>query len=298
MNSTVSTARRGAGSRKRGKQADRIGRVLSAVEQRVANGSTVPDACRELGVTTPTYYRWRRNAQAAPQEESLASAAAQHVLNTAESLCAEHGLEVSLRKIARVAGVSNATLSYHFKSRGDLLYRICARRVEQLDSGRYRLLDEAEERSNPPNLEDVIVAFFLPGLQATASPDPAMANYMRFLGRIAQDPAEDMQSIMARCYGNLHKRFMFAFSRALPEQSLEEVYWRYTAFTGVFVTMAQNPNRINRISSGLVNMTNPETAMQRLLPILMPMMRGRSESRPPGGISTLDEDLTAGRLGG
>ena len=73
---------------------------------------------------------------------------------------------------------------------------------------------------------------------------------------------------------------MFAFSRALPDQSLEEVYWRYTAFTGVFVTMAQNPNRINRISTGLVNMTDPETAMERLMPILVPMMRGPNVAGP------------------
>ena len=107
----------------------------------------------------------------------------------------------------------------------------------------------------------------------------AFASYMRFLGRIAQDPAEDMQSIMARCYSNLHKRFMFAFSRALPDQTLEEVYWRYTAFTGVFVTMAQNPNRIHRISTGLVSMTDPEAAMERLMPILVPMMRGEEAER-------------------
>ena len=272
MNSTVLAHRRMERESDRGKQSDRIRQALSKVGERVSSGMSVPEACREVGITKPTYYRWRRNALAAPA--SLTSETARHVLNVAESLCAEHGLEVSLREIARVAEVSNATLSYHFKSRNDLLYQICARRVDQLDGERYRLLDEAEERSNPPRLEDVIEAFFLPGLRATASSDPAFASYMRFLGRIAQDPAKDMQSIMARCYGNLHKRFMFAFSRALPHQSLGEVYWRYTAFTGVFVTMAQNPNRINRISTGLVNMTDPETAMERLMPILEPMMRG------------------------
>ena len=96
----------------------------------------------------------------------------------------------------------------------------------------------------------------------------------RIVGRIAQDPAKDMESIMARWYGNLHNRFVFAFSRALPDQSLVEVYWRYTVFTGVFATMAHNPNRIHRISPGLVTMTDPEAAMQQLLPILLPMMRG------------------------
>ncbi len=258
----------------RPKRNERVPKLLRRVERLVAAGSTVQDACEEVGITKPTYYRWRRNAESKDQDAALASETARHVLDVAERLCAEHGLEVSLREVARAAGVSNATLSYHFLSRNKLLYQICARRVDQLDGDRYRLLDEAEERGNPPKLEDVITAFFLPGLRATASSDPALAAYMRFLGRIAQDPAEETQAIMARCYANLHKRFMFAFHRTLPKQSLEEVYWRYTAFTGVFVTMAQNPNRIHRISAGLVNVTDPEAAMEKLLPILVPMMRG------------------------
>lgn len=275
------TAKRRIGTGHGGDQrSDRIRQALSEVGKRISSGMTVPDACRAVGITKPTYYRWRRDAR--PASHAPTSDTAQHVLNVAESLCAEHGLEVSLREIARAACVSNATLSYHFTSRNDLLYRICERRVDQLDSERYRLLDAAEARGNPPLLEDVIVAFFLPGLRATASSDPAFASYMRFLGRMAQDPAEDMQAIMARCYGNLHKRFMFAFCRALPDQPVDEVYWRYTAFTGVFVTMAQNPNRINRISTGLVRMTDPETAMERLMPILVPMMGGRTAGPPTG----------------
>ena len=82
----------------------------------------------------------------------------------------------------------------------------------------------------------------LPGLKATASPDPALSSYMRILGRIGQDPAEAMRSIMARCYEGSHKRCLSAFIRALPNQSTEEVRWQYTALTGVFVTMAQHSN--------------------------------------------------------
>lgn len=255
---------------------DRISRILTQVEELVASGMTVPDACEKSGITKPTYYRWRRNAESTHQSDSLSSETAQHVLDVAEALCADHGLEVSLREIARAADVSNGTLAYYFKSRADLMYQICARRVDQLDGERYRMLDAAEARHNPPDLEDIIVAFFLPGMRATASEDAGMASYMRFLGRIALDPAADMQDIMARCYGNLHKRFVFALSRALNEQSIEDVYWRYTALSGVFVTMAQNPNRISRISGDLVNMTNPEAAMEKLLPILVPMMSGQA----------------------
>lgn len=87
-----------------------------------------------------------------------------------------------------------------------------------------------------------------------------------------------------------------------PNQSSEQVNWRYTALTGVFVTMAQNADRINRISTGLVNMTDPHATTKRLLPIQVPMMCGRylerparnASSTPPGPKLLRDEQRTQG----
>jgi AcrR family transcriptional regulator len=252
-----------------------IRQSLSQVDSLVSSGLTIKVACEKLGIAKPTYYRWRREQKPITSSDAFQSQTAQHILNVAETLFAEHGLDVSFREIGRKAKVSIGTLSYHFKTRNELLYQITDRRVNQLDEKRYKLLNEAVARSNPLDLESVITAFFLPGLEAAQSTDTGLANYMRFLGRMALDPSEEMQSIMSRCYSNLHKRFIFAFSRALPDLSIEEVYWRYMALTGVFVTMTQNPNRIRRISSGLVNMVHPEEATRKMLPFLVPMMRSK-----------------------
>ena len=40
--------------------AEQIVRKLREAEVELAKGSTVKDACRKLGVTEHTYYRWRR----------------------------------------------------------------------------------------------------------------------------------------------------------------------------------------------------------------------------------------------
>lgn len=248
--------------------------MLGRVDRYVSDGMSVGEACRKLDIPKPTYYRWRREATARAASEMPNSETAQHILRVAEALYAEHGLNVSMREIGREAGVSIGTINYHFKTRNDLLYCITAGGEKKLNTERYRLLDEAESKNNPPLLDDIITAFYLPGLMAMVSDDLSLINYMRFLGRIVQDPDFELQQIVDRCFGNLHKRFVFAFSRALPELSLEDVYWRYTAFTGIFVAMTQNPNRINRISHGQVEMDDPDVAMRRLLPILLPMMSG------------------------
>ena len=71
-----------------------------------------------------------------------------------------------------------------------------------------------------------------------------------------------------------------------PNRSFEEVNRRCTAFADVYVTMAQNWNRINRISSWLVTTTDPQAAMQRLLPIPVPMMCGQYLERPAQNASS------------
>ena len=45
---------------KRRYTAEEIVTVLRQVEVAVANGKTTPYACREVGITEQTYYRWRK----------------------------------------------------------------------------------------------------------------------------------------------------------------------------------------------------------------------------------------------
>jgi len=39
---------------------EQIVSLLRQIEVGVANGKTTPAACREVGITEPTYYRWRK----------------------------------------------------------------------------------------------------------------------------------------------------------------------------------------------------------------------------------------------
>jgi len=39
---------------------EQIVTVLRQIEVQTANGKTVPQACKEAGISTQTYYRWRK----------------------------------------------------------------------------------------------------------------------------------------------------------------------------------------------------------------------------------------------
>lgn len=45
---------------KKRRNADQIARLLREADRDLAKGLTVADVCRKLGVTQPTYYRWRK----------------------------------------------------------------------------------------------------------------------------------------------------------------------------------------------------------------------------------------------
>lgn len=63
------------------------------------------------------------------------------VINTAESMFAEHGIGVSLRQICVQAGYRNpSTIQYHFGSRGGLLQAILEQRLPVIDRRRAELI--------------------------------------------------------------------------------------------------------------------------------------------------------------
>ena len=41
-------------------KAEQIITVLRQIEVQIANGKTAPQACKEAGIHTQTYYRWRK----------------------------------------------------------------------------------------------------------------------------------------------------------------------------------------------------------------------------------------------
>jgi putative transposase len=45
---------------RKGKQVEKIIQTLREVEVLSGQGQTVPEACRKVGITEQTYYRWRK----------------------------------------------------------------------------------------------------------------------------------------------------------------------------------------------------------------------------------------------
>jgi AcrR family transcriptional regulator len=136
------------------------------------------------------------------------------ILEAAERLVADHGLDVSLRAITAKAGVNLAAVNYHFKSKDALIDALIARRIEPVNRARLEMLDalEREFPSEPWPIERVVEAFIAPVLQMDAG------EHIRILfGRLYSLPDEFLRRVFSRHLQAIADRFIDAFGRAIPD---------------------------------------------------------------------------------
>ena len=93
----------------------------------------------------------------------------ERLLNAAEQLFAERGISgTTLRALTKAAKVNLAAVHYHFGSKEGLLDAVVERRATAMNQERLRELDELERSAGEgaPQVEDILRAFFLPGLRS------------------------------------------------------------------------------------------------------------------------------------
>jgi len=92
----------------------------------------------------------------------------ERLLNAAEQLFAEHGVSgTTLRALTKAANVNLAAVHYHFGGKEGLLDAVVERRATPMNQERLRELYELERSAGvgAPAVEDILRAFFLPGLR-------------------------------------------------------------------------------------------------------------------------------------
>ena len=104
------------------------------------------------------------NAQGQPAQttakpknpEHILAATKEKILDTAERLFADRGLEAtSIRDITTAAGANLGAINYHFGTKQKLIVAALNRHLEPVDRQRLALLGEAERRAGnkPPAVE-------------------------------------------------------------------------------------------------------------------------------------------------
>lgn len=204
------------------------------------------------------------------------------ILDTAERLFATNGFAAtSLRAIIKEAGVNTASVHYHFGSKEGLIEAVMRRRAEPVNSERLGRLDDLEAR-HPDGaipLEAIIEAFLVPALERLR---PAKGGELlpHLFGRAIAEPDEKLRGIIYDIFGEVFKRFVAAFTRALPDIPPQDLHWRMHFMIGAMVFTVIGP-RIQQEPRGARGAA-PADMMSRLVDFVAAGMRSPA-AHPTGG---------------
>lgn len=172
--------------------------------------------------------------RAATDSEMDLSQTPARLLDAAESLFAEHGVDgASMRQIAHKAGANLAACHYHFGSKEGLVRAVFQRRLSELNAARLAALSayEAQARPQTPKPHQILDAFFGTSLRF-ARQGSSGAIFMRLLSRSATDPVFFIRNFVAQESEEVIFRFKNALFNSLPEVPQDEIVWRFHFMLG------------------------------------------------------------------
>jgi AcrR family transcriptional regulator len=186
------------------------------------------------------------------------------ILDAAERLFAQQGLDVPIRAITDEAGVNLAAVNYHFQSKEALVDAVIARRFEPVTRRRLEMLDAVEARagSGPLPLEPVLEAFFAPLLEP---PEPGFEHLKSLMGRLFSMADDFVKRVFRVHLGLVVERFTAALARAVPELPDAERACRLYFAVGAVVHVMNWSRIIPTLSNGLVDPSDTKALLNQLI---------------------------------
>jgi AcrR family transcriptional regulator len=204
----------------------------------------------------------------------------ERLLNAAEQLFAEHGISgTTLRALTRAANANLAAVHYHFGGKEGLLDAVVERRATPMNQERLRELDELERSAGPaaPAVEDILRAFFLPGLRTIEREEPETIDLLtRLSARITCEPPEAIEALVRKHFGEVMRRFVEALQRALRELRKEVVDDRFRFVIGTLTHVFSGTFDLDVIPGHPVCVATDEERIQHLIVFLAAGLRAPS----------------------
>lgn len=167
------------------------------------------------------------------------------ILDAAENLFAANGFgAVSLRAVIKEAGVNTASVHYHFGSKEGLIEAVLERRAGPVNKERLARLDaiEASHPTGPLPLRDVVEAFLPPVIDIRRRAPEEHHLLSQLLGRAISEPDANVRRSMRSVMMEIFRRFLAAFTRALPEHKEEDVILRMFFVIGSLAFTVTGPH--------------------------------------------------------
>ena len=174
------------------------------------------------------------------------------ILNAAEDLFSKHGFYgVTIREVAREAGVDTALVHYYFGAKKELFDAVFIRRAEVWNNERVAAVDRyAEAAGEAMTLEGLFEAFLRPPFQWSLKGGPGWKHYAALVAQTNANPAFGGET-MARYFDPAIRRLLELVKRIHPEARDEDLYWAWHNLSGALTLTLGETGRLDRLSGGL-----------------------------------------------
>lgn len=201
------------------------------------------------------------------------------ILDAAERLFAQRGYSgTSMRIIAEEAGVAQALIHYHCKTKEHLYEMIIERRSNMINRIRRQELKRCfdEVKGGIPTLEDVLQSFVKPAIESGRY--SWGRDFSQILAKLAVSDDDRSRDLVRKYYDPIAREYIDAFKKVMPDLSDSEIYWGYLMTTSTVVSSMARTGRINRLSQGLLDDGDSEQMIVRLIQFAANGLRGLSTS--------------------
>ncbi len=201
--------------------------------------------------------------QQAPSREDRRT----RILDAAEALFSRHGYDgVTLRAIARSAGVDVALANYHFGRKRALFDAVLLRRAEVMNARRLADLEACLEEAAPgrPSVEAIIRAYLRPLLTIPEVHEEGWKNYYALVAYVNNSPQWG-GILMTQFFNPLIDRFIDALRLALPDARDEDIYWAYQFLSGALTLTFAQTGRLDELSRGLCRSDDLQAAYEHMV---------------------------------
>lgn len=183
------------------------------------------------------------------------------ILDAAEDLFSKHGFYgVTIREVAREAGVDTALVHYYFGAKRELFDAVFLRRAEVWNNERVDGINRyASEMGDGMTLEGLFEAFLRPPFQWSMKGGPGWKHYSALVAQTNANPTFGGET-MARYYDPAIRRLIELIKRVLPDAREVDLYWAYHNLSGALTLTLGETGRLDRLSGGLCRSGDLETA--------------------------------------
>lgn len=254
---------------------------------------TRPDAPEPESETTPAVPAARaaaapaRRGRPSKARSAGAGVARESILDAAEDLFSKHGFYgVTIREVAREAGVDTALVHYYFGAKRALFDAVFLRRAEIWNSERVDAINRYAQEAGPDGMtfEGLLEAFLRPPFAWSLKGGPGWKHYSALVAQTNANPAFGGE-IMTRYFDPAARRLIELIKQIVPDAPEVDLYWAYHNLSGALTLTLGETGRLDRLSGGQCRSGDLESACDYMVRFAAAGFRAvcGPHPAPPGG---------------